>query len=82
MRQIILILFIIFNVFNFINITSSYQHDELIAMLSVRIIIMALSVVLSILFLIVGTDKITRFLSILTILSGLLHVFAILTIYI
>lgn len=82
MKQIILILFIIFNVFNFFNITSSYQHDELIAMLSVRIIIMALSIVLSILFIIVGAPKTTKLLSVLTILSGLLHIFAILMIYI
>lgn len=82
MKPIILILFIAFNVFNFINIIAVYQHDELIALLSTRIIIMAFSLILSVLFIIVGSNKLTKVLSGLTILSALLHFLAIVITYI
>lgn len=82
MKPIILILFIAVNVFSFFNITSVYQHDELIALLSTRVIIMAFSLILSVLFIIAGSTKLTKVLSVITILSVLLHFFSVLMIYI
>lgn len=82
MKQIILILFAAFNIYSLINISASYQHDELIALLSTRIIFMAISIILSVLFLIAGASKNTKIIAVLTILTGLLHFAAILIIYI
>lgn len=82
MKQIILILFAAFNIYSLINISASYQHDELIALLSTRIIFMAISIILSVLFLIAGASKNTKIIAVLTILTGLLHFVAILLIYI
>lgn len=82
MKPIILILFTAANVFSFFNITSVYQHDELIALLSTRIIIMAFSLLISVLFIITGSTKLTKVLSVITILSALLHFFAVIMIYI
>lgn len=82
MKQFILILFAAFNIYSLINISASYQHDELIALLSTRIIFMAISIILSVLFLIAGASKNTKIIAVLTILTGLLHFVAILLIYI
>ena len=82
MKQIILILFAAFNIYSFINISMSYQHDQLIALLSTRIIFLAISIILSFLFLIAGATKSVRILAAATILTGLLHFIAILLIYI
>lgn len=82
MKQIILILFAAFNIYSLINISASYQHDELIALLSTRIIFMAISIILSVLFLIAGASKNTKIIAVLTILTGLLHFVAIVLIYI
>jgi hypothetical protein len=82
MKQIILILFAAFNIYNIINISTSYQHDELIALLSTRIIFMAISIILSVLFLIAGASRSTKILAAVTILTGLAHFIAILLIYI
>lgn len=82
MKQIILILFAAFNIYSFINISMSYQHDQLIALLSTRIILLAISIILSILFLIAGATKSVKILAAATILTGLLHFIAILLIYI
>ena len=82
MKQIILILFAAFNIYSFINISMSYQHDQLIALLSTRIIFLAISIIQSILFLIAGATKSVKILAAATILTGLLHFIAILLIYI
>lgn len=82
MKQIILILFAAFNIYSFINISMSYQHDELIALLSTRIIFMAISIILSTLFLIAGASKSIKILAAATILTGLLHFISILLTYI
>lgn len=82
MKQIILILFAAFNIYSFINISMSYQHDQLIALLSTRIIFLAISIILSFLFLIAGATKSVKILAAATILTGLLHFIAILLIYI
>lgn len=82
MKQIILILFAAFNIYSFINISIAYQHDELIALLSTRIIFMAISVILSILFLIAGASKSIKILAAVTILTGLLHFISIMLTYI
>ena len=82
MKQIILILFAVFNIYSFINISMSYQHDQLIALLSTRIIFLAISIILSFLFLIAGATKSVKILAAATILTGLLHFIAILLIYI
>ncbi|HBV24220.1 MAG TPA: hypothetical protein DEB42_10625 [Jeotgalicoccus sp.] len=82
MKQIILILFAAFNIYSFINISMAYHHDELIALLSTRIIFMAISVILSILFLIAGASKSIKILAAVTILTGLLHFISIMLTYI
>src|SRR5699024_12478182 len=82
MNQFILILFASFNIYSLITVSASYQHDELIALLSTRIIFMAISIILSVLFLIAGASKNTKMIAVLTILTGLLHFVAILLIYI
>lgn len=82
MKQIILILLAAFNIYSFINISISYQHDELIALLSTRIILMAISIILSVLFLIAGASKSIKILAAVTILTGLLHFISILLTYI
>lgn len=82
MKQIILILLAAFNIYSFINISISYQHDDLIALLSTRIILMAISIILSVLFLIAGASKSIKILTAVTILTGLLHFISILLTYI
>ncbi|CEA01466.1 hypothetical protein BN1048_01382 [Jeotgalicoccus saudimassiliensis] len=82
MKQIILILFAAFNIFNVINISASYQHDDLIALLSTRVIFLAVSIILSVLFLIAGAGKSVKILAAVTIITGLAHFIAILLIYI
>ncbi|CAD2071762.1 hypothetical protein GCM10007275_13410 [Jeotgalicoccus coquinae] len=82
MKQIILILFAAFNIYNVINISTAYQHDDLIALLSTRIIFMAISIILSVLFLISGSTKSTKILAAVTIVTGLAHFIAILLVYI
>lgn len=82
MKQIILILFAAFNIYSIINISMSYQHDQLIALLSTRVIFLAVSIILSILFLIAGASKSVKILAAATILTGLLHFISILLIYI
>lgn len=82
MKQIILILLTAFNIYSLININLTYQHDDLIALLSSRIILLAVSIILPVLFFIVGSSKSVKLLSIISILSGLAHFAIIALIYI
>lgn len=82
MKQIILIVLAAINIYSLINISVSYEHDELIALLSTRIIFMAVSVILSVLFLIAGASRSLKIIAGATIITGLLHFISIILIYI
>ena len=83
MKQILLILLSAFNIYSIFNITMNYQHDDLIALLSTRIIILAISFIIPILYFIIGSNKKTTIiLSIISIITALIHFLTIALIYI
>lgn len=82
MKQFILILLTALNIYSLINISLNYQHDDLIALLSSRIIFLAVSIILPVLFFIVGTSRSVKILAVISILSGLAHFLMIALIYI
>lgn len=82
MKQFILILLTALNIYSLINISLNYQHDDLIALLSSRIILLAVSIILPVLFFIVGTSRSVKILAVISILSGLAHFLMIALIYI
>lgn len=82
MKHIILLFFAAINIYSLININVSYEHDQLIALLSTRIIFMAISIILSALFVIAGAPRSLKILAGATILTGLVHFISILLIYI
>ena len=83
MKQILLVLLSTFNIYGIFNITMNYQHDDLIALLSTRIIILAISFIIPILYFIIGSNKKTTIiLSIISIITALIHFLTIALIYI
>ncbi|HIW38587.1 MAG TPA: hypothetical protein H9885_06195 [Candidatus Jeotgalicoccus stercoravium] len=83
MKQILLVLLSTFNIYSIFNITMNYQHDDLIALLSTRIIILAISFIIPILYFIIGSNKKTTIiLSIISIITALIHFLTIALIYI
>lgn len=82
MKPFILIILAAINIYSLINISVTYQHEDLIALLSTRIIFMAISIILSALFLIAGASRSLKIIAAATILTGLLHFISIILIYI
>ncbi|CAD2072647.1 hypothetical protein JEOAER750_00356 [Jeotgalicoccus aerolatus] len=82
MKPFILIILAAINIYSLINISVTYQHEDLIALLSTRIIFMAVSIILSALFLIAGASRSLKIIAAATILTGLLHFISIILIYI
>lgn len=82
MKPFILIILAAINIYSLINISVTYQHEDLIALLSTRIIFMTISIILSALFLIAGASRSLKIIAAATILTGLLHFISIILIYI
>lgn len=72
MRQGILILLLLINIISIIQL-GQYDNGELIALMSVRIILSVITVMLSIAYILVRGSKSLIILSIITALSALVH---------
>ncbi|WP_434121365.1 hypothetical protein [Salinicoccus roseus] len=72
MRQAILIILLIINVISMVQL-SQYDSGDLIALMSVRIILGVVTIMLSIAYILVKGTKSIVLISIITALSALLH---------
>lgn len=81
MKNLLVIFFIIFNAWNAFDIYINYAHDEIISLLSIRIMVLVISFVLSVIYIIVRSPKSTVILSIINIIVALIHGYMILVTY-
>lgn len=81
MKNLLVIFFIIFNAWNAFDIYINYAHDEIISLLSIRIMVFVISFVLSVIYIIVRSPKSTVILSIINIIVALIHGYMILVTY-
>ena len=81
MKQLLLLLFILFNAWSGFDIHANYLPDDLIDWLSIRIILLVISGALSVVYILLGSKKLTNVLAVINILLAGWHFYTILIIY-
>lgn len=81
MKQLLLLIFILFNAWSAFDIYANYSADELIDWLSIRIILLVVSGALSVIYILLGSKKLTNILAVINIVLALTHFYRILLIY-